>query len=456
MAIPDYLENTVKDYADQAKAAYSAPINTGTFTGRQFVAGEDPLQTQAINMAQQGVGSYSPYLQAAQAAQRTGAGQLGLAGQTLGGAYGALGQAGSALGGVGGTINQAGSTLGQAGQSLGGIGGTINQAGQSLGQAGAAYGGMGQFQAAGAGAAQGAANIAGGAAGMTGPNAYKQFMSPYQQQVIDATLAEYDKQGAAGAQQIKDSAISSGNFGGGREGAQLGEYQANRLADRAALQGSMLQQGFGQANQLAQQNFANQGDLFGMQQGLGGMASNLFSQQGQMGQAQQSLAQSQLGRGSAMANLSGAQQNLAQSQLGRGTAMQNLAQSQLGRGQAIQGLSAAQQGLAGAYGNQINQQFGLSDFQRQGMGQDISALGSMGAIRQGLNQAQLTADQQAARTGAYEPYGRLTQFGNVLTGLGGGYAGQQYQDPGSGGSPFQAALGTATGLAGLYGKIFDK
>mgnify|MGYP003119052678 FL=1 len=384
MSIPSYLENTVKDYADQAKAAYSAPINTDVFTGSKFVAGEDPLQTQAINMAQQGVGSYAPYLQAAQAAQRAGAGQLGLAGQTLGGAYGALGQAGSALG-----------------------------------QAGAAYGGMGQFQAAGAGAAQGAANIAGGAAGMTGPNAYKAFMSPYQQQVIDATLAEYDKQGAAGAQQIKDAAISSGNFGGGREGAQLGEYQANRLADRAALQSSMLQEGFGQANQLAQQNFANQGALFGMQQGLGNMASNLFGQQGQMGAAQQSLAN-----------------------------------AQLGRGQAIQGLSAAQQGLAGAYGNQINQQFGLSDFQRQGMGQDISALGSMGAIRQGLNQAQLTAEQNRLRTGAYEPYGRLTQFGNVLTGLGGGYAGQQYQDPGSGGSPFQAALGTATGLAGLYGKIF--
>ena len=384
MSIPSYLENTVKDYADQAKAAYSAPINTDVFTGSKFVAGEDPLQTQAINMARQGVGSYAPYLQAAQAAQRAGAGQLGLAGQTLGGAYGALGQAGSALG-----------------------------------QAGAAYGGMGQFQAAGAGAAQGAANIAGGAAGMTGPNAYKAFMSPYQQQVIDATLAEYDKQGAAGAQQIKDAAISSGNFGGGREGAQLGEYQANRLADRAALQSSMLQEGFGQANQLAQQNFANQGALFGMQQGLGNMASNLFGQQGQMGAAQQSLAN-----------------------------------AQLGRGQAIQGLSAAQQGLAGAYGNQINQQFGLSDFQRQGMGQDISALGSMGAIRQGLSQAQLTAEQNRLRTGAYEPYGRLTQFGNVRTGLGGGYAGQQYQDPGSGGNPFQAALGTATGLAGLYGKIF--
>ena len=132
----------------------------------------------------------------------------------------------------------------------------------------------------------------------------------------------------------------------------------------------MLQEGFSQANQLAQQNFANQGALFGMQQGLGNMASNLFGQQGQMGAAQQSLAN-----------------------------------AQLGRGQAIQGLSAAQQGLAGAYGNQINQQFGLSDFQRQGMGQDISALGSMGAIRQGLNQAQLTAEQNRLRTGAYEPYG---------------------------------------------------
>jgi hypothetical protein len=246
MAIPDYLENTVKDYANQAAAAYSAPINTSTFTGSQFVAGEDPLQTQAINMAQQGVGSYQPYLTAAHQLGNMGIGQLG-----------------------------------QAQNTLRGVGGTINQAGSALGQAGAAYGGMGGYQAAGGAAAQNAANIAGGASGMTGPNAYKQFMSPYQQQVIDATLAEYDKQGAAGAQSIKDQAVNSGNFGGGREGAQLGEYQANRLADRAALQGSMLEKGFGQANKLAQQNFANQGALFGMQQGLGGMASNLFNQQGQ-------------------------------------------------------------------------------------------------------------------------------------------------------------------------------
>jgi hypothetical protein len=451
MAIPDYLESTTKDLANQATAAYSAPINTSTFA--QQIAGQDPAQQQAYNLATQGVGSYAPYLQAAQRAQTQGAGQLGLAGQTLGGSYGAL--------------NQAGTALGQAGQSLGGIGGTINQAGQtlgqagqSLGQAGSAYGGMGGYQAAGGAAAQRAGNIAQGAAGMTGPNAYQQFMSPYQQQVIDATLSEFDKQKLGGQQQIRDAAVGSGNFGGGREGAMMGQYNADSLADRAALQGSMLERGFGQANQLAQQNFANQGDLYGMQQGLGGMQSNLFSQQGQMGQAQQGLAgaqqglaQSQLGRGSAMANLSGAQQNLAQSQLGRGSAMQNLAQSQLGRGSAIQGLSAAQQGLAGAYGNQMNQQFGLSDFNRQGMGQDINALGSVGAANQAQQQAILNANSQNAQTAAYEPYGRLSQYGNMITGLGGGVAGGQYQQQ-QASNPYQAALGTATGLAGLYGKLF--
>ena len=87
-----------------------------------------------------------------------------------------------------------------------------------------AFGGLGSFQTAGG-------NIAQGAAGMTGPQAYQPFMSPYQSQVIDATLAEYDKQGAAGSQAIKDQAVASGNFGGGREGAMLGQYESDRLAD---------------------------------------------------------------------------------------------------------------------------------------------------------------------------------------------------------------------------------
>ena len=51
MALPDYLQDTAKDFAKQLTASTSVPINTSTFTGRQFVAGEDPLQTQAINLS---------------------------------------------------------------------------------------------------------------------------------------------------------------------------------------------------------------------------------------------------------------------------------------------------------------------------------------------------------------------------------------------------------------------
>ena len=84
-------------------------------------------------------------------------------------------------------------------------------------------------------------------------------MSPYQTDVINATLSEYDKSRLGGQQQIRDAAVNSGNFGGGREGAMMGQYNADSLVNRGALQAQLLQQGFGQANQLAQQNFGNQG-----------------------------------------------------------------------------------------------------------------------------------------------------------------------------------------------------
>ena len=63
----------------------------------------------------------------------------------------------------------------------------------------------------------------------------------------------------------------------------------------------------------------------------------------------------------------------------------------------------------------------------------------------------LTANQQALRTGAYEPYGRLSQYCNMLTGLGGGVQGQQYADP-EPASPFSTALQTALGIGGLFVK----
>ena len=66
MALPNYLEDLSKDYATQATAAYKTPLQPSTFMGQQFVAGEDPLQTKAIDAAQAGVGAYEPFLQSAQ------------------------------------------------------------------------------------------------------------------------------------------------------------------------------------------------------------------------------------------------------------------------------------------------------------------------------------------------------------------------------------------------------
>jgi len=74
MALPDYLEDKVKDYVTNVTATTSAPIDTSKFTGRAFVAGEDPLQTDAINLATSGVGSYQPYLDSAKTMMGPGAG----------------------------------------------------------------------------------------------------------------------------------------------------------------------------------------------------------------------------------------------------------------------------------------------------------------------------------------------------------------------------------------------
>jgi hypothetical protein len=89
------------------------------------------------------------------------------------------------------------------------------------------------------------------------------------------------------------------------------------------------------------------------------------------------------------------------------------------------------------------------------MGADIQALGNLGSMRQGYNQAILNAQQQQLQAQAYEPYGRLNQYASGITGLAGGMAAPQYQDAPTQ-SPWQTALGTITGLGGLYGQIFNK
>ena len=123
------------------------------------------------------------------------------------------------------------------------------------------------------------------------PQVAQQFMSPYQQQVIDTTLEEFDRQRAMQEQRISDQAVASGAFGGGRQGVLESEFRTGSDRDRALLNAQLLQQGFGQAQGLAAQRF-------GQQTGLASMLPQLqradVSTLGQLGALDRGLAQAQL------------------------------------------------------------------------------------------------------------------------------------------------------------------
>ena len=125
------------------------------------------------------------------------------------------------------------------------------------------------------------------AAASSGPQAYQQFMSPYQQDIIDTTLQEFDVQAAKGIPALAAQAINAGAFGGGREGVQRAEYRSASDRNRAALQAQLLQQGFQQAQNLAAQQFAQQTNLAQLSPQLAGQQIAGLSTLGGQQQAQQ-------------------------------------------------------------------------------------------------------------------------------------------------------------------------
>jgi len=109
-----------------------------------------------------------------------------------------------------------------------------------------------------------------GAAASTGPQAYKDYMSPYQADVIKTTMEGFDTQAAKGLPSLKAQAYGQGALGGGREGVQAAEYQQSSDMNRAALLAQLNQAGYGAAQQGAQQNYANQMNLAQMAPQLAG------------------------------------------------------------------------------------------------------------------------------------------------------------------------------------------
>ena len=119
---------------------------------------------------------------------------------------------------------------------------------------------------------------------LTGPQAYQQFMSPYQQEVIDTTLAEFDRNQAIQNTAMRDQAIQAGAFGGARQGVMAAESARGAATNRANLQAQLLAQGFQQAQAAAAQDLA-------ARQGLGGYQSQLGQQQQAVEQAGLDAAQ---------------------------------------------------------------------------------------------------------------------------------------------------------------------
>jgi len=187
-----FITDIGKDYATQLKGLTSIPLDTGKFAPQ--VAPQDPMQAQAYQLGQAGVGAYEPYL-------------------TQAGAY-------------------------------------------------------------------------------AGPTGYQQFTSPYQQDIIDTTMADFDVQAQKGIAGIGQLAAQSGNLGGGREGVMRSEYQSSSDRNRAGLLAQLRQQMFGQAQGAAQQGYQQQ---MQMGQQLPAWQAGDISQLGQLGGLQQAQAQAELG-----------------------------------------------------------------------------------------------------------------------------------------------------------------
>jgi len=204
---------TAEDFAARQQAAREFTTRQQSLAGlAPTVAAQDPLQQQAQQVAQAGIGSFQPFLQRAQTQTQLAAG-LGT---------------------------------------------------QALGQLGGVETGAAAFQ-----------------------QGVQDFMSPFQAQVIDATLAEFDRSKEIQEQQIRDQQAKLGVLGAGRAGVQLAEFGTGAARERALLQAGLLQQGFGQAQAARQQDIANRFGLAQATQNLGGFQRGLAGLEASLGQAQQ-------------------------------------------------------------------------------------------------------------------------------------------------------------------------
>jgi hypothetical protein len=221
--------------------------------------------------------------------------------------------------------------------------------------------GLGSFQPflTDATTAAGAATALTGTGAGTGTGSIQSYMSPFQQQVIDATLADFDKQAKIRENQLAASALNvPGAFGGGREGVQRAEYQAASDQNRAQTLANLRQSGFQNAAARRQQDLANQMSISQLQSGLGARAQDFSRAQisglGTLGAAQQAQQQAELDAARQTAQMAIDEPRQALSRFGQGIAgiTPGAGQIRIGEAPAAAGASPLMKalglGLAGA------------------------------------------------------------------------------------------------------------
>lgn len=343
----------------------------------------------------------------------------------------------------------------------------------------------------------------GGGAQRYDPSSAQGFMNPFQQQVIDESLRQINRQGDISRQNLQAQATRAGAFGGSREGVQRAELERAISEQRNAAITGTLASGYGSAQQQAQQAFEQQQQRQLAQaqgyQGAAGTQASIAGQRAGLGQsAAQQLAQAaQLETGTAgtRANLglqaAGLQQSAGQGDINAanmqgGLGMQAAAQKQqeaqfqastaqqlanlkstqqqqaLAQAQAMSGIGSQQGQMAGQQASLGLQAAGLT--QNVGQGQ-LSSAGTQGQLglsaaqqRAAAGQANLQAGSQTAAmdTQAAQLGQSAAQYmGNVGQNLG-----QQQLEQAKIGQAAANTFGNLSnqvaGLSGLYSNIYGQ
>ena len=494
--IGDFLQGGIFPYAqgflqDQFQNLGTPDSSPYTYTG-QRVADFDPRERYAMDMSDQAIGSYRPYLQnqgqllaeagtAARGGTAEGQGLMragvdagaGFTGEAANLARGARPQYGQAEN----LINASMGDYGEVQNLLRSGAPNLDLARQETAAArpdfGSARRGLGRAEQSGM-----------GSTGMYDPNSAQGFYNPYEQQVVDQTMRDVREGLAKGDMGMRDEAVTGGAFGGSRSRMRRDELAANTARGAAQQVGALRSQGFGQAQNQAQQAFeaqqGRQAGFAGQQAGLAGQRGTLAGAEGQaalargsqFGNLSSTEAANQLSRAQGLAGvqgsaagqrfqagqgLAGLQTAGAANQLARSSQLGGLGQQTygmgMGAGQGIAGLgSALGQNLAG-YGSQT----GAMGQQLAGLqGADINRTMGMGGLNRGREQSEMDLAYQNF-TGQYNlPMQTLQNVGSLTASLapiagGYGYAGAD-QDVALSGSGQKFAPVTG-GIGSMYSSV---